>query len=297
MKDWLKKNYKIFFVLLLLIFGGPIVINILFKIKSPIWFLAAEWDASAALSYYGAIIAAFLAIYGIFITVQYSQKNYREDVRNRSLPFIVVDMLRSRSIGSIFPTMETIAQENAKDRPTEGYFEYKITDFYCILKNGKIEYRTGLTPDQQRLRDNCGREWVTSENENEREMKRHFCVCIPLEIENVGNGTAIRMRIGLNRKEILSKDRQYTQPQSMKPGVIFKFHIFSEDCSQNSENLGKYVLSFCYEDIYLNHYEQNFKLFIGFDKEKSRVFCSIDLSHVQKFLGGELNGKNENGIS
>lgn len=272
MKDWLKKNCKIFFVVLLLIFGGPIVINILFKIKSPIWFLTAEWDASAALSYYGAIIAAFLAIYGIFITVQYSQKNYREDVRNRSLPFIVVDMLRSRSIRSIFPTMETIAQENAKDCPTEGYFEYKITDFYCILKNGEIEYATGLTPAQQSLRDNRGIEWVASENKNENEMKRHFCVCIPLEIENVGNGTAIRMRIGLNRKDTLSKDRQYMQPQSMKPGVIFKFHIFSEDCSQNSKNLGNYVLSFCYEDIYLNHYEQNFDVLIGFDKKVSEAF-------------------------
>lgn len=297
MKDWLKKNCKIFFVVLLLIFGGPIVINILFKIKSPIWFLTAEWDASAALSYYGAIIAAFLAIYGIFITVQYSQKNYREDVRNRSLPFIVVDMLRSRSIRSIFSTMETIAKEDMHERKTEGYFEYKITDFYCILKNGEIEYATGLTHAQQSLRDNRGIEWVASENKNENEMKRHFCVCIPLEIENVGNGTAIRMRIGLNHKDTLSKDRQYMQPQSMKPGVIFKFHIFSEDCSQNSKNLGNYVLSFCYEDIYLNHYEQNFDVLIGFDKKVSEAFCSIDLSHVQKFLGGESNGKNENGIS
>lgn len=296
MKDWLKKNYKIFFVVLLLILGGPIVINILFKIKSPIWFLSAEWDASAALSYYGAIIAAFLAIYGIFITVKYSQQNYREDVRNRSLPFIVVDMLRSRSIRSIFPTLETNAKEDMHERKTEGYFEYKINDFYCILKNGEIEYTTGLTPAQQNLRDNRGIEWVASENKNENEMQRHFCVCIPLEIENVGNGTAIRMRIGLNRKDTLSKDRQYMQPQSMKPGVIFKFHIFSEDCSQNSKNLGKYVLSFCYEDIYLNHYEQNFDLLIAFDK-KDGVFCSIDLSHVQKFLGGESNGKNENGIS
>ena len=55
--------------------------------------------------------------------------------------------------------------------------------------------------------------------------------------------------------------------------------------------------SFCYEDIYLNHYEQNFDVLIGFDKEKSGVFYSIDLSHVQKFLGGESNGENENGIS
>ena len=199
MKDWLKKNYKIFFVVLLLILGGPIVINILFKIKSPIWFLAAEWDASAALSYYGAIIAAFLAIYGIFITVQYSQQNYREDVRNRSLPFIVVEMLHSRSIRSIFPTIETNAKENTKDRPIEGYHEYRITDFYCILDDGNILYQSGLTDRQQNILDNCGMKSIPCEIGSA--SARIPYVFMPLEIENVGNGTAIRMRIGLNRKE------------------------------------------------------------------------------------------------
>ena len=295
MKDWLKKNYKIFFVLLLLILGGPIVINILFKIKSPIWFLAAEWDASAALSYYGAIIAAFLAIYGIFITVQYSQKNYREDVRNRSLPFLVVEKLHSKSIRIISANSEITAKESVKERPIEGYREYRITDYYCILDDGNISYRSRLTQSQQNILDNCGMKPIPCEIGSA--SARVPYICIPLEIENVGNGTAIRMRIGLNRKETLFKDRQYMHLQSMKPGTVLKFHILSENCSQNSKNLGEYVLSFCYDDIYLNHYEQNFDVLIGFDKEKSGVFYSIDLSHVQKFLGGESNGENENGIS
>lgn len=295
MKDWLKKNYKIFFVVLLLILGGPIVINILFKIKSPIWFLAAEWDASAALSYYGAIIAAFLAIYGIFITVQYSQQNYREDVRNRSLPFLVVEMLHSKSTRIISTNSEKIAKESVKERPIEGYHEYRITDFYCVLDDGNILYKNDLTKSQQNILDNFGKKPTPSKVG--RASERIPYVYIPLEIENVGNGSAIRMVIGLNRKETLSNDRQYMQPQSMKPGTVLKLHIFSEDCSQKNKNLGKYILSFCYEDIYLNHYEQNFDLLIRFDKGESEVFYSIDLSHVQKFLGGESNGKNENGIS
>lgn len=295
MKDWLKKNYKIFFVVLLLILGGPIVINILFKIKSPIWFLSAEWDASAALSYYGAIIAAFLAIYGIFITVQYSQQNYREDVRNRSLPFLVVEMLHSKSTQIISANSEKIAKESVKERPIGGYHEYRITDFYCVLDDGNILYKNDLTKSQQNILDNFGKKPILSKVG--RASERIPYVYIPLEIENVGNGSAIRMVIGLNRKETLSNDRQYMQPQSMKPGTVLKLHIFSENCSQNSKNLGKYILSFCYEDIYLNHYEQNFDLLIRFDKGESEVFYSIDLSHVQKFLGGESNGKNENGIS
>lgn len=67
----------------------------------------AEWDASAMLSYYGTIIAAVIAIYGIFITIRYSQKSYKDDVRDRTMPFIVIDMLKTRSRTNLFKSKDT----------------------------------------------------------------------------------------------------------------------------------------------------------------------------------------------
>ena len=97
MKNWMKKNYKIILIVLGFIFIGPMVINDLFKLHPSVDFFVAEWDASAMLSYYGTIIAAIIAIYGIFITIQYSQKSYKDDIRDRSIPFIVIDMLKTSS--------------------------------------------------------------------------------------------------------------------------------------------------------------------------------------------------------
>lgn len=60
-KDWLKKQGMViigsFIVFVVLI---PLMINKLFKIYSPIEILRAEWDASAALSFYGTWLQQWL---------------------------------------------------------------------------------------------------------------------------------------------------------------------------------------------------------------------------------------------
>ncbi len=281
MKNEIKKNYKILLVGLGFVFIGPIVINCLFKLNTSLDFLVAEWDASAMLSYYGTIISAVIAIYGIFITIQYSQKNYKDDVRNRSIPFIVIEMLKTRSYRNLMKpsNTETITE------PIEGYREYKLTDYYCILYKGKIEYKTGLTRSQQSLLDNGRMRLVSSENGARIQVGDE--ICLPFEIENVGNGTAIRMRYGINHKETKEEDRKYLPTLALKPGMPMMFHIFSEDCSKESLNLGQYVLSFYYEDIYSNRYEQHFNIIIDYDEKKKCPICSVDMGHFQKFLGGK----------
>lgn len=280
MKNWIKKSYKILFVVLGFILIGPVIINSLFKLHISLDFFVAEWDASAMLSYYGTIVAAVIAIYGIFITIQYSQKSYKDDVRNRSMPFIVIDMLKTSYYRNLMKPNNT----KATTALIEGYREYKLTDYYCILDKGKIEYRTSLTDSQQELLNNGGKRWVTCEDGASLQVVN--VICIPFEIENVGNGTAIRMRFGINNKETSEADREYLPTLSLKPSTPIMFHIFSEDCSKKSSNLGQYILSFYYEDIYSNRYEQHFDISIKYDEEKNCPTCSVDMSHVQKYLGG-----------
>ena len=284
MRGWIKNNYKMILVVLAFVIIGPIIINCLFKLHPSREFFVAEWDASAMLSYYGTIIAAVIAIYGIFITIRYSQKSYKDDVRDRTMPFIVIDMLKTRSRTNLFKSKDT----KICAKQVEGYYEYKLTDYYCILENGVIRYSTGLTKTQQELLDNGGMRWVYSENGGSLQVVDD--ICVPFEFENVGNGAAIRMRYGLNRKETIEHDRKYLPVLSLKPNTPMMFHLFSENCSENSENLGRYVLSFYYDDIYSNSYEQYFEISIEYDKEKKRPVCSIDMSHVQKFLERKNSG-------
>lgn len=58
MFDWLKRH-KILITIIsfVIIFGVPLIIHVLFKIKAPNSFLVAEWSAGDLLSYYGSILA------------------------------------------------------------------------------------------------------------------------------------------------------------------------------------------------------------------------------------------------
>ncbi len=281
MKKWIKQRKKSISFVVGAILIGPMIINCLFKLHPSIGFFVAEWDASAMLSYYGTIVASIIAIYGIFITIQYSQKSYKDDVRDRSMPFIVIDMLKTSS----YKTFSQPSSTETDALHIEGYREYKLTDYYCILEKGEIVYKTGLTKKQKKLLDDGGMRWVPCKNGGSMQVVDE--ICVPIEIENVGNGAAIRMRYGLNRKETDDKNRNYLPTLSLKPDTPMMFHIFSEDCSKHSKNLGKYVLSFYYEDIYSNKYEQNFDISIEYDEDKLAPIFSIDMGHVQEFLGGK----------
>ena len=273
--------------------AGPIAINLLFKQHPSKDFLVAEWDASAALTYYGTIVAAIVAVYGIFLTIQYSQKSYREDIKNRSLPFIIIEVLKTKFHTNFFRFVNT-KPDDVEDEH-EGYYEYKLQDYYCILENGNIIYKTGLTKEQQKLLKDGGTKWVQSANGASCVFVDY--ICIPIEIENIGNGAAIRMRCGINKKSIPEKDRQYLSPMSLKTETPIMLHVFSEDCGEKSANLGEYVLAFYYDDIFSNRYKQEFNINIIYNKEKHAPEVNIDMSHRQEMIGERRDGKDENGVS
>lgn len=293
MREWIKQNRIAIIAILVLTVAGPIAINLLFKQYPSKDFLVAEWDASAALTYYGTIVAAIVAVYGVFLTIQYSQKSYREDVKNRSLPFIVIEVLKTKSHIKFFRFLDA-KPENVEDEQEE-YYEYKLQDYYCILENGNIIYKTGLTKEQQKLLKSGCTKWVQSANG----VSCVFvdCICMPIEIENIGNGAAIRMRCGINKKNTPEKDRKYLPSISLKTETPIMLHIFSEDCGEKSINLGEYVLTFYYDDIFSNRYKQEFNINVIYNKEKCAPEITIDMSHKQEMIGERKNGKNENRVS
>lgn len=285
LKDWLKKHGKVLIIsIIVFVVLIPLIINNLFKINSSIEILRAEWDASAALSFYGTLVAAAITVYGVYLTIQYSQSNYKEDVRNRTLPFIVIDMLKTKSYSNFFAPSSSSYND---EEQIEGYSEYKLQDCYCILENGKIFYKTKLSVEQKQLLDNGGGKWIADEAGARYIITDN--ICVPIEIENVGNGTAIQFRYGLNRKEISKNDRKFLPVISLKVGNPILFHIFSEDCGKNSKNIGEYVLSFYYEDIYTNKYMQEFDVIIEYNEEKHVPVVAINMEHKQRLLSGRKN--------
>ena len=224
------------------------------------------------MSFYGVLLAAFLAVYGVYLSIDYSNRNYRDDLRNQVLPFFAVNSLKTKASNNwLNPIMEK--EERTKKNEIQGYIEYKITDYNFVLEDGKIGIYDGLTNNQKMVLDNAGFKWIR--NGGVMMCVASNYICHPLEIENVGNGAAISFRIGFNRKNTPEKDRKYAYAIPIKVGEKIMVHIFSEDCGKNSPNLGDYVLDMHYKDIYGNEYSQQHDINLDYSDEHSSPVISI----------------------
>lgn len=104
-------------------------------------------------------------------------------------------------------------------------------------------------------------------------LQRTDFYSMPLEIENVGNGTAVNLRIGFNRVGDRNTYR-FVRPMMLKQGQTVYIHIFST--ADYDIVRGKYSLKFYYEDIYGNKYSQAFPVEYSKNKD-NQEYQSIDV--------------------
>lgn len=76
--------------IIILVVVVPIIINECYRKNAG---YITVWNAADLLSYYGTIVAAGIGIVGVYFTVYIVNKNYRDDARNRILPYIAINVI------------------------------------------------------------------------------------------------------------------------------------------------------------------------------------------------------------
>lgn len=272
-KPWIKWCLLGLLVVAALV-GGPILINECYKIGAG---YITIWNADDVLAYYGAIVASFGAAVGVFVSIKAANKNYQDDVRARVLPFIAVTPFERRATVNLMALLQEQAERNAlssdkAEVPAVQYEEYKLNRIYFIITEAGIEVKYKLDKHQQSILEHAGNMWVSMAS-GVNALQRTDYFSLPLEIENVGNGTAVNLRVGFNRKKVENKHR-FVRPMMLKQGQTLYIHIFST--ADFDAVSGEYVLEFYYEDIYGNRYSQEFPVNYGKNKN-GQEYQSIDL--------------------
>ena len=272
MKEWIRKHWwKLVLVAGFFIIGIPLLINWLYKQPAGIDFFRMGWNVDAVLTYYGSIIAAVATVLGVFLSVKYAQENYREDERNRQLPFMALSFLRRESKFHLFDMTNTDVGDSEDE--DEYYYEFKLRKIYIIITKSEIIYKKRLSKDQNELllKNGC----KTVKDGNKVSLVQRDLVSMPMELENVGNGPAIDVRISLyNDKEKI----RAVSLDTLKNGDTIYLHIYSEEKAENI--LGKYTLEVIYKDILSNAYTQKYPVTIA--KNNNRVESYIAFSAEQE---------------
>lgn len=280
MKAFLSKyKWKLLLAFAIFIVAIPFGINSLFKLTSPLNIFIAEWGAGDALAFYGVMLASATTIIGVYISIEYAQRNYRIDEANRVKPYLALTHYKSHSktnLFSGFAPSQTGKSIGEQDQGTSAYEEYRLEKVYIIINQATIEYRDRLSDAQQQRLKSGGLEWCNQGGGCHTLQARSF-VSVPFEVENVGNGAATNTMVAFYKK---GEKRRGVSLYTIKQGDSFYFHIFCDDA--NIVKGHDYIIELLYGDIIGNYYSQKYPVVFDEDAETKRFCTTVDLSGKQE---------------
>lgn len=257
--------------------GIPILINECYKAGGG---YITMWGASDVLSYYGTVVGAIVGVLGVYLTVCVSNKNYRDDARNRILPYIAINVMNIRQPD---PFLQGLGEEDyammGNDPIIEQSLEGKAWNhlYFVIDGKGKIRVAEKLSDDESERLKETAVTWIRA-----KDRKMYICdadvVSMPFVMDNIGNGAAKNLRMSFS---YLNSKQFFKTEIILKPNEKFYVHIFSEKEFKTIE--GDYVFSVYYEDISGNEYEQLFPVEIV--EENGNRYKRIMTNGKQRLLG------------
>lgn len=280
MKAFLSKyKWKLLLAFAIFIVAIPLGINSLFKLTSPLNIFIAEWGAGDALAFYGVMLASATTIIGVYISIEYAQRNYRIDEANRVKPYLALTHYKSHSKANLFSNLapgQTEKSIGEQDQGTSEYEEYRLERVYIIIGQATIEFRDRLSDAQQQRLKSGGFEWCNQGGGCHTLQARTF-VSMPFEVENVGNGAATNTMVAFYKK---GEKRKGVSLYTIKQGASFYFHIFCDDANIVKGN--DYIIELLYGDIIGNYYSQKYPVVFGEDAETKQFCTTVDLSGKQE---------------
>lgn len=277
MVDWLKAYWrKLLIFIIVFIVLIPVGINMAFKCSCGIEFFEAEWGPGDALGFYGAILASVATIIGVYLSIEYAQRNYREDEKNRIRPYLALTHMHAKSRYNLFSPISI--QNKQEMQENKLYCEFRLDEVYIIISRTGIEFKDRLTDAHNKLLQTAGFGWKVSEHGYTLEANDY--VSLPFEVDNVGSGAAIDFKLCFYRKG--SDNPRGVSLYTLKLGGKIYFHIFSE--LEDQTLFGEYLLDFRYKDIQNTNYSQKYPIIIERDVATNRVRQMVDLTGEQKVV-------------
>jgi hypothetical protein len=280
MKSFIKRYWKYFLIgFIIFAVGIPFLINLAFKVNAPM-LLVAEWSAGDVLSFYGSLVASVATIIGVYLSIDYAQRNYREDEKNRIKPYLALTHIQSRSTYNLFGGKNS---ENELLQGTQSiYKEFRLERVYIILSKDGIVFKDGLDDRQRQLLKQAGLRWEATEI-GYKLISSDF-ISLPFEVDNVGMGPALDLKIAFYKNT--SSEHKGVSVYTLKPSSKIYFHILSE--LEDDALLGHYVIDFRYRDIQGTHFTQKYPIYFERKAEYSnRVSQIVDFTGKQEILQEE----------
>ena len=149
-KPWIKWCALVIGALAAIV-GVPIIINECYKANSGYMTI---WGAADVLSYYGTIIAAAGAAIGVYFSLKYSHRQYREDKRRDVLPYLIINVLDRKCVSPFdkgWYDEDEIGEEQDKVKEALTYKEFSNTDIFLFSKKEIYRMPVNLQKSRRKI--------------------------------------------------------------------------------------------------------------------------------------------------
>ena len=222
--------YIIFFVVVIFL---PIIINYTYYDK---W----TFKASEVLIYCGTVFAMIGAMLGVFLSIDYSQKNYHDDLLRRVLPFIAFQT-------TTMDCPETIEKNLNKDSHTK-------EKVYLIIDKDGYQISDIISKEQI---DKVGYDY--SKNDDTKIFNKKTIRLYSGKFINVGVGTAVDCTINVRKTNETAWLPSHVGV-SLLPGQKIYMGIYV-DGNYIDEECSSYLIKISYMDIYGNSCHREWTVF------------------------------------
>jgi len=237
----------------------PVVLDGLFDVGEETPIFVVPWSAGDALGYCGAILAAIIAIVGVFFTLKTGEKERETQIRDSVAPYfsaIFLDQENKRNPFFDFLIRGKAGDEQRKDNESpeeqDEYREIENHTVYAILGD-PIAYRRKLAKDQtEKVQSTLVEEEIAR---GVRASVVNPVIYIPLKMRNTGQGTASAVRVGVNRRE---DSWSGVCSWTIGPGDDFYIGIYAD--TDKVGVVGAYEVRIVFYDCLGYQYLQTFEL-------------------------------------
>lgn len=245
----------------------------------------------------GALGGALATMLSVRITLRANQKQYHQDLINRTLPFFVMRQYKNKRKYNLYllPTEDGFsdAQQSGQvqESNNEETFKEYLLDSVCLTrKDGQQSFTTDFSKEQWAMIENGGF-YVERNSDASLSFLGHRMLFLHCAFENVGNGTASIIRLGLNK---MDAEPRYIIIPAKKVGEEFHFRFLIQDYSP--DDLGNYYFDVVYMDIYQRVYRQRYKFVIEkTTDEEYRIRIDLGTKQEEFESFDEFRKRNENG--
>lgn len=205
---------------------------------------------------------SLLTIVGVYITIQYSQKNYREDITRRVMPYIVIQNVK--------PAINKFADKALKDN--------SIIDLPQEFSDGQIE-RTYLFIWPDSFEFVCMLDKYKCSNIKHADNNEYYT----LDLINVGLGTAVNLMINVSE----TPNQQSVSPTGMSilPGqkTVMGIYVDRHNAKSIDKDTVEFYLKASYSTIYDQKYIQIWKLTVIY--KLNEAYEGIIISSLGRWQG------------